>query len=187
VLTGRDASKAALAAAATAATHIHIATHGYLAPELADANLGGGVGVRMRLAPQVLCGLALALANERGPNLTSQPGIVTAEELAAWSLDRCELVVLSACEGSRGAGLRGQSLASVRSALRIAGARHVVASSWRVDDDATRQLMADFYELLLAEPPARRDPQRALWLARLRARDRGAQFRDWAGWTVTGR
>jgi CHAT domain-containing protein len=140
-----------------------------------------------RLAPQVLCGLALAGANASPDGSGRHPGIATAEELAAVDLTGCELVVLSACEGAAGADVRGRGVASLRAALRAAGARCVVAASWRVGDEATRALMADFYERLLRQPAGQRDPHAALWQARLAAKERGAEFRDWAGWNAIGR
>jgi len=184
-LGGAHAGKQRVIAELRTSTLVHLATHGYFDAGLAGP--GAGDGLLPRIAPQVLCGLALSGAN-RGPDAAGRhPGIVTAEELAALDLSGCELVVLSACEGAVGALVRGRGLASLRGALRAAGARCVVAASWRVGDEATSALMTDFYRRLLQQPAAARDVPAALWQARMAARERGAEFRDWAGWTVLGR
>jgi CHAT domain-containing protein len=58
---------------------------------------------------------------------------------------RCGLVVLSACQ--TGLGRRHpDSLIGLANAFLIAGAQAVVATLWKVPDDATRTLMDDFYQ-----------------------------------------
>ncbi|MDJ0523284.1 MAG: CHAT domain-containing tetratricopeptide repeat protein [Planctomycetota bacterium] len=95
-----------------------------------------------------------------------------------------ELVVLSADRGARGNVRRGEgSLALPRSFL-LAGARQVVASVWRVDDAATKALMKKFYELWgggLGVAEALRQAQ-----THVRAQERWAHPRYWAGWLVYG-
>jgi CHAT domain-containing protein len=63
-------------------------------------------------------------------------------------LDGTRLVVLSACDTGRGATV-GDSAMALPWGFFFAGARTVVASLWRVDDEATALLMARFYENLL--------------------------------------
>ncbi len=63
---------------------------------------------------------------------------------------RADLVTLSACETAAGRFNRGEGLASLAQAFQVAGARSVVATFWKVDDQLMRQLMLDFYEKLLA-------------------------------------
>ena len=43
--------------------------------------------------------------------------------------------------------------------------------------------MADFYRRLWTGGG---EPHTALWNARMAARERGAPFRDWAGWVLSG-
>ena len=76
-------------------------------------------------------------------------GIVTALELAGMDLWGTQLVVLSACNTGRGTVLRGQGVYGLRRALITAGAETLVTSLWKVDDDATRELMLDYYRALL--------------------------------------
>jgi CHAT domain-containing protein/tetratricopeptide (TPR) repeat protein len=198
LVVGREASKSALEATASQATFLHLATHGYFLAQAADGrrvraveDVAGfqreGQNPALGLAPLTLCGLALAGANEPRVTVGARSGLESAEELLAMDLSYCELAVLSACEGSAGLLQQGRGLASLRAGLRGAGARFVIVSLWHVDDAATRQLMVDFYRHLLDQPAEARDPGAALWAARLAARDRGAAFRDWAGWVVVGR
>src|SRR5262249_28818718 len=77
-----------------------------------------------------------------------------------------ELVVLSACETALGKDIRGEGIQGLTRGFFHAGARRVIASLWKVDDRATSELMAKFYEGLfqggLAPSTALRKAQLAL-------------------------
>jgi CHAT domain-containing protein len=57
-----------------------------------------------------------------------------------------ELVVLSACESGVGGKLQGDQILGLAYVLLRCGSREVIASLWRVDDDATEVLMSKFHE-----------------------------------------
>lgn len=192
-LAGRDATKEALFVRAPHARWLHIATHGYFAPDsvrAADEERSAGTGrwpamsleeTVVGLAPSALCGLVLAGAN-RGPDADGRvDGIVTAEELATLDLSRCELAVLSACESDVGVARAGRSLHTLQNALHAAGARATITSLWKVSDAATRSLMQRFYRALWLEKKSRRE---ALWSAKLALRAERLPTRDWAGWVL---
>jgi CHAT domain-containing protein len=69
-----------------------------------------------------------------------------------------ELVVLSACQTALGKEIRGEGLASLTRGFMYAGASRVVASLWKVDDEASAELMTLFYTKMLGRellsPPA---------------------------------
>jgi len=109
--------------------------------------------------------------------------VANAADLAALRL-HAGLAVLSSCETVDGRVLSGEGVVGLSSAFLASGVPTVVASLWRVDDRATRRLMAAFYEALLwgAEPAAAlRSAQRAV---RNRPDTRHPFY--WAGFVVIG-
>ena len=77
-------------------------------------------------------------------------GRLSAAELSNWKLD-ADMVVLSACQTGLGQPAGGEGYLGFSQALFLAGARSVVLSLWRVDDEATSLLMVRFYENLLGK------------------------------------
>jgi CHAT domain-containing protein len=59
------------------------------------------------------------------------------------------LVVLSACQTGLGKDVRGEGLIGLTRGFMYAGASSVVASLWKVDDEATAELMKRFYANML--------------------------------------
>ncbi len=206
LLCDERATKVRLAELAADARYLHLATHGYFgAPRVLsegrprdafpiDARTGLGSSLPgaawiSRLSPMALCGLVLSGANRR-PTDDPTLGLLTAEELAAFELSRCELAVLSACDTNVGLRSAGQGVASLQKVLAIAGARSVITSLWKVPDEATKDLMVDFYGRIWLEGKPK---HQALWEAKLQLRaavDEGGirkhTPRDWAGWVLTG-
>ncbi len=199
-----DATREQLLALAPRARWLHIATHGWFAPdsipswsdpEPLDSKLGLGLRPSGRdqvkgLSPMLLCGLAFAGANLSEDAVGRVPGLVTADEIATLDLSGCELAVLSACDTNVGERRAGQGVASLQKALQMAGARSVITSLWKVPDDATNELMVEFYRRLWVE---RVPKHQALWEAKRKMRDaRDASgrpvhaVRDWAAWVLTG-
>jgi CHAT domain-containing protein/Tfp pilus assembly protein PilF len=78
-----------------------------------------------------------------------------------------EMVVLSACQTGLGKRVRGEGLVGLTRGFMYAGATRVVASLWKVDDEATALLMRRFYHRMLKEGMS---PASAL---------RGAQVEMW--------
>ncbi len=137
------------------AEYIHFATHGFFASTefrsaLASArgengtdrvtNIDAAAGVH----PGLLSGLVLSGANQ--PPEDGDDGVLTALEVAELNLGRVELAVLSACETGLGEVAGGEGVLGLQRGFQVAGARSVVATLWKVDDEQTRQLMERFYE-----------------------------------------
>jgi CHAT domain-containing protein len=160
MLSGADATEAAMRQQAPRHRYLHLATHGFFAdPQLRSVLLpsekvldqsqfgrDGFVGHH----PGLLSGLVLAGAN-RPPKPDQDDGILTALEVAELDLRGVDLVVLSACETGLGATAGGEGVLGLQRAFQSAGARRVMASLWKVDDQGTAALMALFYHKLWRE------------------------------------
>ncbi len=104
---------------------LHLATHGLLNSEHPE-----------------LSGLLLSLIDERG---RQQNGFLQLHQIYNLHLP-AEMVVLSACETGVGQRMKGEGLNGISRGFMYAGARRVVASLWKVNDDSTSQLMKYFYQ-----------------------------------------
>lgn len=127
---GCSATRTALRKAVDASPEIlHVATHGYV-----DAH-------RPRLS-------ALALSRESDSG--AGQAIFTLMDILDTKLDS-RLVVLSACETSRGRLLPGEGVLGPAQAFLQSGAASVLASHWRVTDKETAAFMQSFYRNLLEQ------------------------------------
>jgi CHAT domain-containing protein len=78
-------------------------------------------------------------------------GLLSAKEIVRdWDLE-AELVTLSGCETGLGRKVRGEGYIGFSHAFLQAGARSLVVSLWKVDDQATALFMRRFYENLYGE------------------------------------
>ena len=103
-----------------------------------------------------------------------------------YSLDlEADLVVLSACRTGLGRELSGEGLVGLTRGIFSAGVPAVVASLWASHDEATAELMEQFYRALLLDGLA---PGAALRSAQLSLRNGGPWSRPyfWAGFVLQG-
>ena len=87
--------------------------------------------------------------NERFPwisylALAGENGHLRLDELLRTPLV-ADLVVLSACETGRGRILAGEGVWGFQSQFLSAGAKNVVGTLWRVEDESTAEFMEEFY------------------------------------------
>jgi CHAT domain-containing protein len=87
-----------------------------------------------------MSGLVLSLVNEQGE---PQNGFLRLYDIYNLRLG-ADLVVLSACQTALGKQIKGEGLVGVTRGFMYAGAARVMASLWRVDDQATAELMNGF-------------------------------------------
>ena len=119
---------------------------------------------------------ALALTPGNG-----EDGFVTPGDLGRLRLT-ADLVVLSACRTAGGVVVDGEGMQGLTAPLLEAGARSVVATSWRVGDERIVPLVERFYAGLARGVPV----VDALRTAKLGARRDGAPPAVWAAFTVVG-
>lgn len=74
-----------------------------------------------------------------------EDGVLTNSELIRQKLPRAKLVVLSACQTGIEQYYNGEGLVGLSRTFLAAGAPLVVASQWKVDSDATAELMKKFH------------------------------------------
>lgn len=132
---------------------MHIATHGFFLQD-ADVKSGASVGVSLENAQEnpllrsglLLSGAAVTMSGNANVNLSSNDnGVLTAYEAMNLNLDGTDLIVMSACETGLGDVKAGEGVYGLQRAFLVAGANALIMSLWKVDDDATQQLMTNFY------------------------------------------
>lgn len=128
---------------------LHLATHGFFLPDKPSASHPDEDAAAFRTDnPLVRAGVALSGANLLRSG--DEDGVLTAFEAAGLDLYGTKLVVLSACETGVGQARSGEGVYGLRRALAMAGAETLVMSLWPVDDVGTRDLMAGYYDRLMA-------------------------------------
>ena len=141
---------------------LHIATHGFYWTEAEvkqDKNLNFSMSGDKSQAQYIedkaltrsgllLSGANIALQGKPLPE-GIEDGILTAKELAELDLRGVDLVVLSACQTGLGE-IAGDGVFGLQRGFKKAGANTLLMSLWKVDDNATRLLMTQFYKNLFA-------------------------------------
>jgi CHAT domain-containing protein len=128
-----------------------------------------------------LSGIVLSLVDQKGQR---QDGFLRLHDIYNLKLP-VDLVVLSACQTGLGKDVKGEGLIGLTRGFMYAGASGVVASLWKVDDEATAELMKHFYAGLfekgLSSAAALREAQLAM-----RQEKRWQEPYYWAGFVIQG-
>lgn len=133
---------------------VHLATHGFYL-ENNNATTTSNKIARPLYAykdPMIRSGLLLSGANSAWTGKLSagyEDGILTSAEIAELNLSNTDIVVLSACDTGLGE-ITEEGVYGLQRAFKNAGVGTIVMSLWKVDDEATRQLMITFYSNLLS-------------------------------------
>ncbi|MDW8286923.1 MAG: CHAT domain-containing protein, partial [Flammeovirgaceae bacterium] len=131
---------------------LHVATHGFfIADETVQEDDATGLAQEKEVVnPLYRSGLLLKDAGEllEADNpyaYNRKDGVLTAFEAMSLNLDNTKLVVLSACETGRGDSKVGDGVYGLQRAMLVAGAKALIMSLFEVSDEATQQLMINFY------------------------------------------
>lgn len=77
-------------------------------------------------------------------------GILTAQEISKMNLNGLDLVVLSACESALGVMTVSDGILGLQRGFKKAGANTILMSYKKINDEATRILMVEFYKNLIS-------------------------------------
>jgi CHAT domain-containing protein/Tfp pilus assembly protein PilF len=143
---------------------VHFATHG-----LIDS-----------LRPE-LSGIVLSLVDEQGK---PQDGFLRLHEIYNLNLP-AEMVVLSSCRTGLGVEIKGEGLVGLTRGFMYAGAARLVASQWKVDDEATAELMKRFYAKIFKKGERPVAALRAAQIEMWRQKDWKSPF-YWAAFVFQG-
>lgn len=158
VYLGGDARKERVLGQLSQAAIVHFATHGVVNERYPWASY-------------------LALAGENGH--------LTLEEVPRTPIS-ANLVVLSACETARGRILAGEGVWGFQAQFLAAGAKNVVATLWRVEDESTAAFMEEFYKGMGSDLKEYSNSLRAAKL-RLLHTDKWSHPYYWAPFVMYGR
>ena len=92
---------------------------------------------------------------------SNNDGRITALEISTLGFNNIEMVVLSACESALGEYGFDDGLLGLQRGFKIAGAKTILMSLDKVDDEATRLLMVEFYRNLMNGKTKRQSLQEA--------------------------
>ncbi len=141
---------------------IHFATHGLLDSQR-----------------PALSGVALSQFDMHGQ---PQDGFLRLHDIYNLKLP-AELIVLSACDTALGKDIKGEGLVALTRGFMYAGAPRVMASLWKVNDEATAEFMKAFYRRLFHE---KLTPAAALREAQLEMWRQGNPPFHWAAFVLQG-
>ena len=139
---------------------LHIATHGFFLTEseaeknnYIASNPFSSQRVGTEVSPLQRSGLLLAGGNKawKGEPVPEgvEDGVLTAAEIASLDFNRCDIVVLSACETGLGE-ITDEGVLGLQRAFKNSGVNTIIMSLWDVDDHATSLMMQSFYRNLMS-------------------------------------
>jgi CHAT domain-containing protein/tetratricopeptide (TPR) repeat protein len=133
---------------------LHIATHGFFLDNIEPLSEKKVFGINLSNSyenPYLRTGLLFTGAettinNTASASGNSDDGILTAYDVLSLNIGKPELVVLSACETGLGDIKNGEGVYGLQRAFQIDGARNIIMSLWKVDDEITSEFMDVFYK-----------------------------------------
>lgn len=189
LITGASATEAILRSLQSP-TVLHIASHAYFIEGdalPAGKNFLGMDGGFLTQHPMLRSGLLLSgsgslLQGIRSHFKDNEDGLLSALEVMSLNLDQTELVVLSACESGLGSIVQGEGVMGLIRGFRIAGAKSVLMTLWKIPDESTGIFMNMFYLHWLSG----KNRNDALKAAQSEFRRQYPHPRDWGAFVLNG-
>ena len=128
-----------------------------------------------------LSSLVLSLVDETG---RPQNGFLRLRDMYNLQL-AAELVVLSACDTGIGKEIKGEGFMSMVRGFMYSGTPRVLASLWKIDDEATTELMKEFYKNLLQAGLTPAAALRQAQITQMQKKSRQSPY-YWAGFQLQG-
>ena len=158
---GEQATKEEVLRRITDVCLIHIAAHG-------DAERG-----------EIACS-----PNPSSPQVPRKEDyMLTMEDIAKVRI-RAKLVVLSCCHSGKGEIMKAEGVMGIGRAFIAAGARSVLVSLWRLNDESTKEFMTRFYGHLVRDKVSASEAlhQAMKWMRKFEQYDKS----DWAPFVLIG-
>ncbi len=131
---------------------LHVATHGFYWEDSKSLNISfitqsNNDAVHtdnsLERSGLLLTGAANVFRHKSIPN-NAEDGVLTAQEISNLDLQHVDMVVLSACQSGLG-DIKDDEVFGLQRGFKMAGAKSLVMSLWKVNDEATLILMTEFY------------------------------------------
>ena len=143
---------------------IHIATHGFFLTDSAaraeKANHKNGrawiTDDAMTHSGLLFAAAAITVKYDEKVSESYEDGVLTAYEVSQLNLRGLDLVVLSACQTGNGE-ISGEGVFGMQRGFKMAGAQSIIMSLWNVGDEATKDMMTQFYKYYLDDNLSKRE------------------------------
>jgi CHAT domain-containing protein len=173
-------------------TVLHVATHGFFidTPKKEGDLVYSQSVLHAESNPLLRSGLMLAGAErnlvhdliDKPRDKATEDGVLTAYEAMNMNLQHTDLVTLSACETGAGEVRNGEGVYGLQRSFLVAGANSVMMSLWRVNDEATQELMVQFYSNWLSS----KDKREAFHQTQLELKKKYADPYYWGAFVIIG-
>jgi CHAT domain-containing protein len=171
---------------------LHLAAHAFFDPIKNNKVLTADPSTRSLNAYEniehYLYGSGIALATPVSGGDYYSDGILSAAEASRLELVGTELVVLSACSTGDGVSTSGLGVFGLHRSFIEAGAKSVLTSLWKVDDQSTAEFMNRFY-ILIKEGKSKNEALRMVKKDFREGRVGNGQWKEpyyWAAWQLVG-
>ena len=168
---------------------LHLATHGFFLPieetrkidyfQMLGRDNNPTPDMSMRRSGLVMAGGNGAWSGDSIPEGIDD-GILTAQEISVLDFREMDLVVLSACETGLGDINTSEGVFGLQRAFKKAGAKTLIMSLWKVNDEITKTLMNKFYQSLFT----RKSKHEAFLEAQQFIRSRHPEPQNWAAFIM---